>query len=116
MALAEAMEEDGGAPGVEETTEGEETDEEEVGGGAWIEWEVDGGAGRAGTGGGRFGISPEGGDGCLPLSLSRSGLPRCCTLRLDWLPDGFCERSGLDDEEESCLGFRGPPPKLWQWW
>lgn len=107
------MEEEGGAPGVEETTDGEETDEEEVGGGAWIEWDVGGGAGRAGTAGGKFDISPEGGDVCRPLSLSDR--PRCCTLRLDWLPDGFCERSGLDDEEESCLGLRGPP-KLWQWW
>lgn len=60
----------------------------------------------------------EGGDGSLPRSRSLSVLcVRCWILRFDWLPDldGFCERSCLEEDEESCLGFRGPP-KLWQWW
>lgn len=56
------MEEGWGAPGVDETTEGEDTEEEEVGGGTWIGCDEDGGAGRAGSGGGKFGMRVGGGD------------------------------------------------------
>lgn len=114
LALAEAMEEGWGAPGVDETTEGEDTEEEEVGGGAWTGWDDDGGAGRAGTGGGKLGIRAGGGEDCLPRSLSVLWA-RCWRLRFDWLPDldGFCERSGFEEDEESCLDLCGPP-KLWQ--
>lgn len=112
------MDEAWDAPGVDETTEGEDTEEEGVGGGTCIERDEEGGAGRAGSGGGMLGISVGGGEACLPRSRSLSVLcVRCWILRFDWLPDfdGFCDRSGLDEDEESCFDFMGPL-KLWQWW
>ena len=93
------MEEEGGwgAPGVEDTTEGEETEEEEVSGGTWMGWEEDeeGGAGRAGgSEGGRDETRACGGEGWWERSA------RCVRwmLRLVWLPDlaWSCARSSLE--------------------
>lgn len=66
---------------MEDTTEGDETEEEEFGGGMWMGWDEEGGAGRAGSvGGGREGMRACDVEGCRMRSVR-------WMLRLDWLPD-----------------------------
>lgn len=69
---------------MEDTTEGDETEEDEVGRGTWMGWDAEEGAGRAGSvGGGREGMRACDVEDCRMRSV------RCVRwmLRLDWLPD-----------------------------
>ena len=110
LALAEATEAGWGAPGVKETPEGEDTEEDD-GGGAWAA--EGGGAGSAGRGAGGSGSSGGGEEVRRPRPDrdTRRG------ARSDRLPDrdGFCGRSGREEEEERRWAL-GAPPKLWQCW